>query len=137
MDKVIAVLTHESLEEILRRGGTGHWGTKADRARQFPYAVCVRNKNHPKAPRDVPHRAAFVIGRIDHIDETNSRTAAGMPRVLIRFSDYAVIEGNHDAWGDSQNPVWYTTLEKLGVDLADLQFQPMPEPQEQLRPEDA
>jgi hypothetical protein len=130
MTSAVAVLTHESLEDIFERGGTGHWGTKAERAKQHQYVVCVRNRNHPRSPEDVPHRAAFVVGRIAGIVETNHLTEAGIPRVLIKFSHCAIVE-RHDAWGKSQNPVWYTSLENLGLDLGHLKFKPMPPSQGQ------
>jgi hypothetical protein len=130
MTAAIAVLTHESMEDIFDRGGTGHWGTKADRAGKYEFVVCVRNRNHPRSPEDVPHRAAFLVGRISGIIETNHMTEAGIPRVLIKFSEYAIVERKHDAWGKSQNPVWYTSLEALGVDTTKLKFKPMPPPQD-------
>ena len=130
MTSAIAVLTHESREDIFERGGTGHWGTKAERAKEYQYVGCVRNRNHPRSPQDVPHRAAFVVGRIAGIVETNHLTEAGIPRVLIKFSDYAIVE-SHDAWGKSQNPVRYTSLENLGLDLGHLKFKPMPPSQNQ------
>ncbi len=127
MTSTIAVLTHESLEDIFERGGTGYWGTKADRAKEYRYAACVRNRNHPRSPKDVPHRAAFMVGRISGVFETNHLTEAGIPRVLIQFSDYAIVESKRDAWGKSQNPVWYTSLEDLGLDIRHLEFKPMPQ----------
>lgn len=131
MTAAIAVFTHETFEEILNRGGTGYWGTKADRARQYRYAVCVRNENHPRSPKDVPHRSAFLIGKISGTEETSLRTLSGMPRIIIQFDEYAIVESGSDAWGNSQNPVWYTTIEQLGIDIANLHFYSMPEPQPQ------
>ncbi|MEH6724756.1 MAG: hypothetical protein V7703_01270 [Hyphomicrobiales bacterium] len=55
-----------------------------------------------------------------------AETAAnGKPRVQIDISDYAEINVE-DAWGKSQNPVWFTDLETLGVDLSEVEFQPVP-----------
>lgn len=127
MTSAIAVFTHESLDDVFARGGTGYWVTKATRAANYPVAVCVRNLRHPKAPHDVPHRAAFVIGKVAGVEEVVLRPG-DKPRVLIRFSEYAVIKSGHDAWGASQNPVWYTSTEELGIDLNKLEWQPMPAP---------
>lgn len=130
----IAVFTNESVADILAKGGTGHWVTKAARAENFPYVVCVRNGRHPKSPRDVPHGAAFLIGRISEVTETKTLAANGQPRVLIKFSEYAEIDNDQEVWGKSQNPVWYTDVEMLDIVFTDLQFKPMPPVQ--IEPED-
>lgn len=125
MTHAVAVLTRESIDEILAQGGTGHWVTSPERAATYPYVVCVRNRNHPSSPDDAPHHCAVLIGRVAGAREVG-KTEHGQPRVFIRMSAYALINVP-GAWGKTRNPVWYTTLEDLGVDLRDLAFEPMPE----------
>jgi hypothetical protein len=41
------------------------------------------------------------------------------------MSEYALLAIPH-AWSKSQNPVWFTDLDTLGVDENSLKFEPMP-----------
>ncbi len=133
MTHALAVLTRESVDEIIVQAGSGHWVTSPARAAEYPYVVCVRNRNHPSSPEDTSHRSAFLIGRVAGATET-STTEHGQPRVFIRMSAYALVNVP-DAWGKTRNPVWYTTLEELGIDLERLLFEPMPAAQRELAPE--
>ncbi len=133
MTHAIAVLTREPTDEIIAQGGTGHWVTSRNRAAEYPYVVCVRNRNHPSSPDDAPHHAAVLIGRVAGATEV-AKTEHGQPRVFIRMSAYALINVP-GAWGKTRNPVWYTTLEELGIDLESLHFEPMSAPPDQPEPE--
>ncbi|MEI8697247.1 MULTISPECIES: hypothetical protein [unclassified Mesorhizobium] len=47
---------------------------------------------------------------------------------MLQFSEYAEV-AIPNTWGKGwRNPVRYTTLEDLGIDVNGLVFQPMPEP---------
>jgi hypothetical protein len=56
-----------------------------------------------------------------------------MQRFIIEISEYAVAD-HPEAWGEWRNPVKYTTLEELGIDLKKLKFKPMPTPTKFLTP---
>jgi hypothetical protein len=114
------------LEWILRDQGSRDWRLNADRARKCEFLVCTQNRHNADfgAPT-APHRAAFLIGRISEVVESSERH----DRWLIKISEY--LECNlPNIWGKSGHlryPVWYATLEELGIDLTTLgPFQRLP-----------
>lgn len=122
----LVTLTARPLEWILSDGGSRDWRLDAERARQCEYLVCTQNRHNADfgAPT-APHGAAFLIGRISDVVQSPERH----DRWLIKISEY--IECNlPNIWGKSRHlryPVWYTTLEELGIDLGALPpFRPMP-----------
>jgi len=124
MPGAIALFTREPLDEILENGGTGDWVTSADRVRQYPFVVLVRNRNHPSSPSDVDHGTAFLIGRVFGTRVAEKRAANGYPRIFIELKDYAQVNVKN-VWSKSQNPVWYTNLETLGIDENEIEFAPI------------
>jgi hypothetical protein len=124
----IVTFTAHPIDEILQLGGSGDWRLDATRARYFDYLVCTQNRGNTGFRRPVaPHRAAFLIGRISEVVVSPERH----DRWLIKISEY--VECNlPNIWGKHGNlryPVWYTTLEQLGVDLDALPpFTPLPSP---------
>jgi hypothetical protein len=120
--EAILVLTWKSEDTIAKEDGVGFWRLYERKARQYEYVVCARNAkaHHVEGPE--PHRAAFLIGKIKEV----VRVPQYQGRVLIRLEEYARID-IPNAWKKGQrNPVTYTTLEKLKVDLATLDWKPMP-----------
>ena len=132
MTHAVAVFTRETVDQIIVQGGTGHWVTNPKRAAEYPYIVCVRNRNRPSSPEDVAHGAAFLIGRIADA-EAIGETEHGQSRAFIRISEYALINIPH-AWGKTRNPVWYTQTEELGIDLAPLTFEKVQKPRSDAPP---
>ena len=55
-------------------------------------------------------------------------------RWLLTFSEYAEID-IPDVWPGNRNPVLYTDLESLNIDVNTLHFEPMPEPKLITQPE--
>jgi len=130
----IVVFTGRPLADILDPAvrGSGDWRLDLGRAQAAEYLVCTRNRHSPDfPPAPEPHRAAFLIGRKEAVVPSPGHTG----RWLIRISTYIdpIIP---DVWGKSgtihlRYPVWYTTLEELGIDLTTLPpFKPMPRPAE-------
>lgn len=115
----IVTFTARPLEEILEHQGSRDWRLDAGRARYFEYLVCTQNRRNPsfRTPT-APHRAAFLIGRISSVIQSPERH----DRWLIAISEH--LECNiPNIWGKSGHlryPVWYTTLEELGIDLTAL-----------------
>ncbi len=124
MTKAFTVLTRESLNDVLRQGGSGNWVTNADRLGEYSFAVLTRNSRHPSAPADVAHGSAFLVGKIARVRAINEIAGNGKPRVFMEFSAYAEINVPN-AWGKSMNPVWYTDLATLGIQESDLEFHPL------------
>ena len=115
----IVVFTARSLDDILRDGGSRDWRLDADRARDCEYLVCTQNRRNTDfgAPT-APHGAAFLIGRISGV----VRSSDDQARWLIKISEYieCVVPNIWGKSGHLRYPVWYTTLEHLGIDLSSL-----------------
>jgi hypothetical protein len=112
----IVTFTARNLQWILDDGGSRDWRLDADRARHSVFLVCTQNRNNAGfgAPT-AAHGHAFLIGRISGIVPSPDRP----DRWLIKISEYIACDipniwGKH---GHLRYPVWYTTLEELGIDL--------------------
>jgi len=120
----IAVYTFKSRERILDNGGTSSWVLNPVNARSFQWVVCCRNANDKATEGPEPHGSAFMVARVR--DFVPSPEKGYEHRYLIRFSEFAEV-AVPEAWKGWRNPIKYTTLEELGIDLSTLNFQPMPE----------
>ena len=120
--RIAVVFTAKSVERILKEGGTSSWRLDRNHARQCAFAVCTRNAHADWTEGPEPHHTAFLIGKIK--DVVPSPTHEG--RFLIEFSDYAPLN-IPDAWHGGRNPVSYGTTQDLGIDLALLKWESMPE----------
>ncbi len=122
----IAVFTANSRAEILAIGGSSAWVVAEKQARRREFLVCIRNARDVDFPDHEPHGTAFLVGRISGL-RPNGIDKKGMQRFIIDISEYAVVD-YPEKWGEWRNPVKYTTLEELGIDLRKLTFKPMPKP---------
>ena len=118
----IVVFTARPLEEILQDKGSRDWRLDAVRARRAEHLVCTQNQHNPDFRRPpAPHGAAFLIARIADIAPSRDRPDE---RWDIMIGEYTVpdrpIPGVWGKSGHLRYPVWYTTLEELGIDLATL-----------------
>jgi hypothetical protein len=128
----IAVFTANSRDEILAVGGSSSWVVAEKQARRRQFLVCIRNARDVDFHDHEPHGTAFLVGRIKDL-KAYGVDKKGMQRFIIEISEYAVVD-YPEAWGEWRNPVKYTTLEELGIDLKKLTFKPMPTPTKVLAP---
>ena len=128
----IAVFTANSRDEILKVGGSASWVVAEKQARRREFLVCIRNARDVDFPGHEPHGTAFLVGRIKKL-KAHGIDRKGMQRFIIEISEYDVVD-YPGAWGAWRNPVKYTTLEELGIDLKKLKFKPMPAPTKVLTP---
>ena len=125
----ICVLTAQGIEKILAVGGSQAWVIDPKRARKREYVVCVQNRvSNDWGDASAIHHRAFLVGRLK--DLVPSKAKGCETRWVLAFSEYAEIDVP-DAWPGFRNPVLYTDLESLGIDVNTLKFQPMPEQLEQ------
>ncbi|MBY4128107.1 hypothetical protein HQO83_06875 [Rhodococcus fascians] len=120
-EDTVAVFTGKSLDSILGEGGSQSWKLDAARARKCQYVVCTQNEHNVEAYADgtEDHGSAFLVGRLSRIvPATDDRP----DRWKIQFSEFARISVP-DVWTGDRNPVRYTTLEDLGIDLTDATFE--------------
>lgn len=126
----IAVFTGSSRDDILRIGGSASWVVAEKQAKRREFLVCIQNAREVDFHNHEPHGTAFLVGRISGLTPYGY-DKKGMPRFVIRIQEYADVN-YPEKWGEWRNPVKYTTLEELGIDLAKLTFRPMPAPTETL-----
>ena len=121
-ENTVAVFTGKSFDAIVRDGGSSAWKLDAARARQCEYLVCTQNKLNPESYADgtAPHRSAFLVGRISQVVPATAPEDTG--RWMIQFSEYARTD-QASVWTGDRNPVRYTTLDELGIDVDSLQFE--------------
>jgi hypothetical protein len=128
----IAVFTADSRDEILAVGGSAAWVVAEKQARRREFLVCIRNAREVDFHDHEPHGTAFLVGRISGL-KPHGIDRKGMQRFFIKIDEY-VLTDYPEAWGEWRNPVKYTTLEELGIDLKKLKFKPMPAPTKVLTP---
>ena len=117
----IAVFTGKSLEHVLHDGGSQSWVLDRNNARRCAYLVCCRSGVDCVEGHE-PRGSAFLVGRIDEVVPSTEDPG----RWLVRISAYARVSVA-DVWKGWRNPVRYTDLDALGIDVKSLRFQPMPE----------
>ncbi|MBY6709064.1 hypothetical protein HQ308_19930 [Rhodococcus sp. BP-241] len=124
-ENAVVVFTGKSFDSILNEGGSQSWKLDAGRAKKCEYLVCTQNAHNPEAYADgtEPHGSAFLVGRISRISPATDGDAS---RWKIQFSEYARVNVAH-AWTGDRNPVRYTTVESLGIDVNALDFEPFQE----------
>jgi hypothetical protein len=128
----IAVFTANSRDEILAVGGSASWVVAEKQARRREFLVCIRNARDVDFHDHEPHGTAFLVGRISGL-KAHGIDKKGMQRFVIEINEYEVVD-YPEAWGEWRNPVKYTTLEELGIDLKELKFKPVPAPTKILTP---
>ena len=124
MASAIVTFTARGPDRIIAEGGSQAWRLDPLRAGRAEYLVCCQNRTDGEwGGATEPHGAAFLVGRISGLLPATDADQAG--RHLIRIDAFARIAVPR-AWRGWRYPVRYTTLEELGIDLAQISFQPMP-----------
>lgn len=138
-ENAIILFTGRPPDQILAEGGTQAWVLNARRARKCKYAVCVQNfHTYEEFSPTEPHKTAFMVGKVSAVDLSDDQpdpVEEKPERYIIRFDQYARI-AIPDAWDGSRNPVKYTDIMSLGINPANINFQPMPEVKKAVRPEE-
>jgi hypothetical protein len=130
-DEAVAVFTARSPHRILKEGGSQAWTLDPTRARKCRYLICVQNQNNPDrdfSDASEPHGAVYMVAKIS--DVVPSKDDPGT-RWKICISDYS-IHTVMNAWKGWRNPVRYTTLEEMGINLDELKFHPITDAQRDL-----
>jgi hypothetical protein len=126
IEDTVVVFTARSPDRIVSEGGSQAWVLNPVRAKQCTWVLCTQNRHNPDhafSDATQPHGAGFLLGRISGIRE--SEEGEGV-RWIIAFSEYARLS-LPNAWDGSRNPVRYTSLNALGINLNDLEFLPVSE----------
>jgi hypothetical protein len=115
----IAVFTGKPLEMLLAHGGSGPWVGAEERVKQQEYLVCIRKAR----PGTEGHGNAFLVGKISAVRK-HGFDRRGQKRWFFEISEFAA--PSHQGQWQWRNPVRYTTLEELGIELKKLKFKPAP-----------
>jgi hypothetical protein len=121
MDDAILILTRKGMPSFVKDGGSGNWKIRPSRVHRLSYAVLCRNRNSDDpAEGDEPHGSGFLVARVSGV--TPSREPG---RFVIQFSEIAKIN-KADLWPGYRVPTTYTSMASLGIDVATLDWQPLP-----------
>ena len=111
METAILTFTANSLDEIVSKGGDWQWKLNADRARTQQYLVCSSSVG-------INRGRGFLVGKIESVNPVPEDEK----RFIIGISEWAKIN-IPDLWNGYRNPVRYTSLQELGINLSDLKFE--------------
>ncbi len=128
-ENAIVVFTARSPDRIIQEGGSQAWVLNPARAKNCDFLVCTQNRHNPDhefSDATEEHGAAFLIAKISGIIASPEGRD---DRWLIEISEFARIN-KPDVWNHWRNPVRYSSLSELGIDLAGVEFEPMPNAKE-------
>jgi len=114
MNQAIQTFTQNSFEDIVSQAGDYSWSLDQNRAKNYKFLVCCSSVGANRG-------SGFLVGKISGV-EFHIFDEKGKNRFIIQISEVAVID-IPDLWPGNQNPVRYTSLEDLGIDLSDLKFE--------------
>ncbi len=115
MEDTIITFTVHDLQYIKTHGCDQSWVLNKDRAGSCKYLICCHSEGAKK-------RNAFIVGLISRIRFVGEDDKSGKDRWAIHISEYASVD-IPNVWKGWQNPVRYTSLEKVGIELSDLKFE--------------
>jgi hypothetical protein len=113
-NSAIQTYTSNSFEEIVKQGGDFDWYLNVTRAKNCQYLVCCSSVGSNRG-------CNFLVGKISGV-EFSKLDDKEKKRYVVRISEVAAINVS-DRWGGYQNPVHYTNLQEMGVDLSALEWQ--------------
>ena len=114
MNSALQTFTKNSLDDIRNRGGDYDWVLDQNRAKKCKYIVCCSSQGANR-------KSSFLVGKISGTEYTYTDEKDN-DRYLVNISEYALID-IPDSWPGNQNPVRYTSLEDLGIDINSLKFE--------------
>ncbi|MGL5834251.1 MAG: hypothetical protein ACRC1Z_13600 [Waterburya sp.] len=118
MKNTIITFTRNQLQEIKAKGCDYSWILNKQRAEKCKYLVCCRSEGAKR-------RDAFLVALISGIRQVDD-DAKGNHRWAIDIYEYANID-IPNVWEGWQNPVHYTSLEQLKIDLSTINFEKLQE----------
>jgi hypothetical protein len=120
-EDTVVVFTARSPDRIVSEGGSQAWVLNPVRAKQCTWLLCTQNRHNPDhefSDATEPHGAGFLLGRISAIRKSDE---GGGGRWIIAISEYARLS-IPNAWDGSRNPVRYTSLNDVGININDVEF---------------
>jgi len=121
-ENTIAVFTARSPQRIVEEGGSQAWVLNPLRAKQCTWLVCTQNQHNPDhafSDATEPHGSAFLVGKISGIVQEDGPDVTRWKIAISEFARVAI----PDLWKGWRNPVRYTSLEELGINVEGLEFE--------------
>lgn len=127
-DAAVVVFTSETRQKILAHAGSRGWVLSRKSVEHCSYLVCCRRQDWDNKAEGIAPRTAFLVGRISSLTPLEaSENSRGQARFHIGISEFADV-AVPDVWRkELRNPVAYSSLKQLGIQLKRLKFQPMPD----------
>ena len=125
----VLVLTGNSIEQMLKAGGSGFWKANAQRMGKCRYLVATRNSRQGSARNLQRHGTAFLIGKISHVFHPVADENGGpvdKDRYVIALAEYGEINVPGVWTGGGSNPVHYAVLDDLPIDLQAVEWKSWP-----------
>lgn len=119
MNSALQTFTENSLDDIRNRGGDYDWVLSQKEVKKCKYLVCCSSQGSNR-------NSSFLVGKISGTEFTYTGES-GKDRYLVTISEYASID-IPNSWPGNQNPIRYTSLEELGIDLNSLKFEKISKP---------
>lgn len=113
-EDTIVTFTNRSFETIEIEQEDRAWILNEDRAKFCKYLVCCHSEGEKRG-------TAFLVGKIRGIRFSHIDLNTNKKRRAIQVSELASID-LPNIWGGWQNPVHYTTLEDIGINISTLTF---------------
>ena len=121
---VVMVFTSKSIETMLREGGSGNWKASEKKLCRCVWIVAARNRHARRREGNEEHGSAFLIGRIVGLKPSVNPEQPN--RFVIAFDRYGELN-IPNAWRKGNgDPVAYTTLDDLGIDLKEIRWKVLP-----------
>ena len=126
-ENAFVVLTANSINEIVRRGGVAYWVANAERVSGCKYVIATRNRNDHQDPPEgnEEHGAAFFVGEIGGgifmLQEPGYEK-----RIVVGVTRFARVNKPGVWTPRGSNPVRYASTSDLPIDFRSLKWEPWP-----------
>jgi hypothetical protein len=130
IEDAFVVLTANSIDEIIRRGGVAYWIANALRVSRCKYVIAARNRNDQTEALggDEEHGAAFFVGEIGKAIYTRNKPGYDERRIIVGVSRFARVNVPGVWTPRGGNPVRYVSMTDQPIDIDDLSWEPWPRP---------
>jgi hypothetical protein len=128
LEDAFVVLTANSVEEIVRRGGVAYWVANALRVSRCKYVIATRNRNDrtEEPGGNEEHGAAFLVGEIGKGIYTRNDPDYDERRIIVGVTRFARVN-LPGVWAPrGANPVRYASMSDLSIGLNRLKWEPWP-----------
>ena len=122
MDDTIVIFTGKGMKSFSKDGGSRAWKLNIARAEGAKFVVICHHQHSQYKDFDGEHGSAWLIAKVAKI----APDIHTVGRWCVVFDEYALIDVPN-FWGGSRNPIRYTSIDELPVDLEALDWEHLAE----------